>query len=318
MPFQMLAGVTICHYIDGFLFRVKKLWGGSMKARLEKSTSARRFSLICALLLVTAAWAVSDPAAQQQAEQAAVQQSQPPDSPGPPQAAQPGQQAPEPVPAPPEQTSQAQAEQPAQPPAREPSPSPAQPQAQAPSPEQTSQAQTETDQLAGPAPPQTPDAAAPQPETAGKAYPPGYIPLKEKATSALMSANFTFYPIKTLDPFVPFLAPETSNRLGEDEEEPKNTAPLTPLQKMTVSEIERGLKAITWGELGRKAVIEDSTGRGYIVSVGTPAGEHSGVITQISNDHLVIQQEIWDRKAKKRFPQEYVVKLVKKTDNQKQ
>ena len=81
---------------------------------------------------------------------------------------------------------------------------------------------------------------------------------------------------------------------------------------MTLSEIERGLKAITWGELGKKAVIEDSTGRGYIVAVGTPAGERSGVITQIFNDRLVIQQEIWDRKAKKRFPQEFTVKLVQK------
>jgi hypothetical protein len=62
-------------------------------------------------------------------------------------------------------------------------------------------------------------------------------------------------------------------------------------------------------------VIEDSTGRGYIVGVGTPAGEHSGVITQILNDSLVIQQQIWDNKARKRFPQDLTIKLVKKTDS---
>jgi type IV pilus assembly protein PilP len=140
------------------------------------------------------------------------------------------------------------------------------------------------------------------------------FPLREKTNSSLMSANFTFYPIKALDPFAPFIAPETNNLA--DEEESKST-PLTPLQKMTTGEIERGLKAITWGELGKKAVIEDATGRGYIVGIGTPAGEHSGVITQISNDHLVIQQELWDRRAKKRFPQEYSIKLSKKTDNPK-
>jgi len=70
------------------------------------------------------------------------------------------------------------------------------------------------------------------------------------------------------------------------------------------------------GNLGRTAVIEDSTGKGYIVSVGTPAGERNGVITQIYNDRLVIQQEIWDRKAKKRFPQDFTVKLSKKTTEQ--
>jgi Tfp pilus assembly protein PilP len=127
-----------------------------------------------------------------------------------------------------------------------------------------------------------------------------------------MAANFTFIPVKALDPFVPFL---TLSAYREEEEEPQGP-PLTPLQKMTLSEMERGLKAITWGGLGTRAVIEDSTGRGYIVTVGTPAGEHSGVIKEILNDRLVIQQEIWDRKAKKRFPQDFTIKLVRKTDKQ--
>jgi hypothetical protein len=142
--------------------------------------------------------------------------------------------------------------------------------------------------------------------------PPEYAALIQKTTTSLMAANFAFYPIKALDPFVPFVTPETNPSQGEDEQQ--GGAPLTPLQKMTMSEIERGLKAVTWGDLGRKAVIEDSTGRGYIVTVGTPAGEHSGVITQILNDRLVIQQEIWDRKARKRFPQDFTIKLVKKAD----
>jgi type IV pilus assembly protein PilP len=172
-----------------------------------------------------------------------------------------------------------------------------------------------------PVAPQLPDAAAPQPEAAGTSYPPEYVPLIQKTTAALMSASFTFYPIKAIDPFVPFIEPETNSPLRLPEEEDDSRAgsdrpPLTPLQKMTLSEIERGLKAISWGELGKRAVIEDSTGRGYIVTVGTPAGERSGVITQIFNDHLVIHQEIWDRKAKKRVPQDFTIKLSKKTDNQ--
>jgi hypothetical protein len=140
--------------------------------------------------------------------------------------------------------------------------------------------------------------------------PPEYAALIQRTTTALMSAHFTFLPVKALDPFIPFLVPETSAP-----EEHQEGAPMTPLQKMTMSEIERGLKAITWGDLGRRAVIEDSTGRGYIVSVGTPAGEHSGVITQILNDRLVVQQEIWDARARKRFPQDFTIKLSKKTDN---
>lgn len=150
-------------------------------------------------------------------------------------------------------------------------------------------------------------------------HPPEYAPLVQKTASALLAADFTFYPIKALDPFVPFISPETAighlRYPGEDDDPLAiNDRPLTPLQKMTVSEIERGLKAITWGGLGRKAVIEDSAGKGFIVAVGTPAGERSGVITQIFNDRLVIQQQIWDRKIKKRIPQDFIVKLNKKME----
>ena len=161
------------------------------------------------------------------------------------------------------------------------------------------------------------EAAVPNLEiTTVPSSPPEYVPLVQKTTSALLAPDFTFYPVKALNPFVPFISPATTAARLADEEEPRleNEKPLTPLQKMTLAEIEKGLKAITWGALGRKAVIEDSTGKGYIVAVGTPAGERSGVITQIFNDRLVIQQEIWDRKAKKRYPQDFVLKLVKKTD----
>ncbi len=249
-----------------------------MRAPLMTRTTARRFSLIFVLLLAIAAWTFSISAARerQSAEQTAAE----------PQAASPGgmeqaQSAPEAVKTPQEQTA---SQQPAEPlPAN--SGQPLQLQAQG--------------------------AGSQASEPTITSCPPEYVPLIQKTTASLMAANFTFIPVKALDPFVPFLTLET--RSTEDEGEPQG-GPLTPLQKMTLSEIERGLKAITWGPLGTKAVIEDSTGRGYIVGIGTPAGDHSGVITQIFNDRLVIQQEIWDRRAKKRFPQDFTIKLAKKTD----
>jgi Tfp pilus assembly protein PilP len=160
-------------------------------------------------------------------------------------------------------------------------------------------------------------AAVPDPNLS--TCPPEYIPLIQKTTAALLSPTFTFIPVKALDPFVPFVTLDTTGqpRIAEEEDEQQGGAPSTPLQKMTLTEITTGLRAITWGELGRRAVIEDSTGKGYIVTVGTPAGEHSGVITQILNDRLVIQQQIWDTKARKRFPQEFVIKLVKRADDKR-
>ena len=271
-----------------------------MKARPGKRAIARHFCLIFVLLFTLAAWTSSTLAVErtgpvpQITEQTAAQLSQPPDSPG---EAQQAESAPQPAPTASEQALQVQSEPGAKPQADMPPPV----------------TQPEAAQMTEPSAPQTPVAAATQTETAGVSCPPEYVPLILKTNTALMTASFAFYPVKALDPFVPFM--DMSAQLKTEEDEPKDGGPpLTPLQKMTLSEIEKGLKAITWGDLGKKAVIEDSTGRGYIVNVGTPAGERSGVITQIFNDRLVIQQEIWDRKAKKRFPQDFTVKLSKKTD----
>lgn len=132
-----------------------------------------------------------------------------------------------------------------------------------------------------------------------------------KKTSAFLSApRFTFLPDKGLDPFVPFVSLQNNNGSGG----PGAGGPLTPLQKMTLAEMERGLKAIVWGGLGKMAVIEDSTGKGYIVGVGTPAGPNGGVITQILDNSLVIQQEIWNSQTRKRLPEDFTVKMVKKDD----
>jgi hypothetical protein len=80
---------------------------------------------------------------------------------------------------------------------------------------------------------------------------------------------------------------------------------------MTVNEIEVGLKAILWGEMGRRAVIEDSTGKGYIVTTGTPIAGPTGVITGIFKDRIVIRQQVWDKEAKRMVVKSNVVKLKK-------
>jgi Tfp pilus assembly protein PilP len=184
--------------------------------------------------------------------------------------------------------------------------------------------QTQAPPTPGPTPPQgdRPSVASPQPSLAPSA--PSAAPSsKESARAAeivreaLMKENFAYAPSNMLDPFIPFIAPtETTAQPRESEEEETDLAlehkkPLTPLQKMTVPEIEKGLRAITWGEMGRRAVIEDGAGKGYIVSVGTPAGDRNGVVTEIFNDRLVIQQEIWDKDAKRMIPQNSIVKLKK-------
>ncbi|MCU0589263.1 MAG: pilus assembly protein PilP [Syntrophobacteraceae bacterium] len=136
----------------------------------------------------------------------------------------------------------------------------------------------------------------------------------------LLQPQFAYNPKVMLDPFKPFIqqteAPPPVTSLTEEDLDappPEPQRPLTPLQRMRISEVEAGLKAIMWGPLGRRAIIEDASGKGYIVSVGTPVGERNGVVSEIFNDHLVIQQENWDRKEKRMIPDNIMVKLKKTT-----
>jgi len=143
---------------------------------------------------------------------------------------------------------------------------------------------------------------------------------RNRMQETLRQSYFVYLPLNMLDPFVSFLAPAETLppkvAVSEEEEDegatpPEPQRPLTPLQKMSIGEIERGLKAIMWGDLGQRAIIEDSARKGYIVSVGTPCGTNSGVITQIFKDRLIIQQETWDRTERRMVPQNAIVRLKK-------
>ena len=142
--------------------------------------------------------------------------------------------------------------------------------------------------------------------------------LKSKLLKELLKPSINYKSYVTLpDPFIPFVKPpkkeETLATASVEELIPPEPFILTPLQKMDISEIQRGFKGTLWGPLGRKAIIEDPTGKGYIVEVGTPIGNKDGVVTAIFKDRLVIRQKVWDRKKHNFVFQEVVVKLQKGT-----
>ena len=85
---------------------------------------------------------------------------------------------------------------------------------------------------------------------------------------------------------------------------------------MPLSEIQTGLKAIIWGQLGIKALVEDTTGKGYVVQEGTYVGQHNGIVKKIYEDRIVVEEYRRDPVADRLIPSEVVLKLKKgETDN---
>jgi type IV pilus assembly protein PilP len=120
--------------------------------------------------------------------------------------------------------------------------------------------------------------------------------------------GWKYDPTNKPDPFKPFILALKA----QEEVTPTKIRPqLTPLQKMPLSEIQSGLKAIIWGQLGSKALVEDATGKGYVVQEGTYVGQNDGIVKKIYQDRIVVEEYRRDPAQNRLEPNEVVLKLKK-------
>ncbi len=76
-------------------------------------------------------------------------------------------------------------------------------------------------------------------------------------------------------------------------------------QKLEVADAERGpleqfdlsqltVVAVVWGTGRPRALLEDPSGRGYVVQVGTPVGKNAGSVTSIDDNAVVVRETYED------------------------
>jgi len=108
----------------------------------------------------------------------------------------------------------------------------------------------------------------------------------------------------------PFLSPLKSLEAREQEKKKnvKRRIPRTPLEKLDISQMK--LTAIVQSPTGNFGLVEESTGKGYVVIIGTFIGINGGKIKQILNDGLIVEEEAEDVFGKI-TTREIVVKLHK-------
>ncbi len=106
--------------------------------------------------------------------------------------------------------------------------------------------------------------------------------------------------IKKIDPFAPLFKEEVASKPEEAvvaKSETKRRIPLTPLEKIDLSQLK--LVGIVRGaQSGEKALVEEASGKGYIVTKGTYIGLNAGRVLQILGDGIVIEEEIEDALGK--------------------
>jgi type IV pilus assembly protein PilP len=65
--------------------------------------------------------------------------------------------------------------------------------------------------------------------------------------------------------------------------------PLTPLEKLNLSQLT--LVGIIRAPSGNRALVQDASGKGYIVKKGTYIGTQSGKVDQILEDRIIVDEE---------------------------
>lgn len=98
--------------------------------------------------------------------------------------------------------------------------------------------------------------------------------------------------LNKIDPFEPLFKPVPAEKPKPPEAQEKPAAPkrrLTPLEKVGLDQLK--LVGIVRAESGNKALVEDASGKGYIVIHGTYIGIHSGKVVDILKDRIIVEEE---------------------------
>jgi type IV pilus assembly protein PilP len=117
-------------------------------------------------------------------------------------------------------------------------------------------------------------AAAPAPP------PPTQAPTATAIADAPVEEIFVYNPIGKRDPFRTFLTKE-----NEDADGPART----DLQKYDIDQYR--LVGIVWGNERPRALVQDPTGEGFVMEIGTYIGKNWGKVTQIQSDVVVVTEE---------------------------
>jgi type IV pilus assembly protein PilP len=99
-------------------------------------------------------------------------------------------------------------------------------------------------------------------------------------------------PKERLNPFIPLFKDDNQQAAADQPQKSKRRKriPQTPLEKISLNQLK--LVAIIRSASGNKALVEDNTGKGYIVKNGTYIGLNSGIVTQINASSVIVEEEI--------------------------
>ena len=120
---------------------------------------------------------------------------------------------------------------------------------------------------------------ASDPVTAAKSLPGGIPPM--------------YNPTGKIDPFEPLFREKPV--LARNSKKIKR-APRTPLERIDLSQLK--LVGIILASSGNRALVEESSGKGYVIKKGTYIGTNGGIIVQIEKEVVTVEEKFEDYSGK--------------------
>ena len=98
-------------------------------------------------------------------------------------------------------------------------------------------------------------------------------------------------PTGRIDPFEPLFREESGAQVASSHKgKRKKRAPQTALERVAISQLK--LSAVMRTAKGNSAIVEDASGKGYVIKKGTYVGLNSGQVVKIEKDRVVIEEEM--------------------------
>jgi type IV pilus assembly protein PilP len=119
--------------------------------------------------------------------------------------------------------------------------------------------------------------------------------------------KYAYDPKGKPDPFKPLIAEKAEAAPAKPKQSVEAVLEAaTPLERMDLVQLK--LVAVIWNISDPRGMVEDATGKGYILSVGTPIGKSRGKVTQVNSSGIVVTER-FETSAGKFKSREVTLKL---------
>jgi type IV pilus assembly protein PilP len=100
-----------------------------------------------------------------------------------------------------------------------------------------------------------------------------------------------YNPAGKIDPFEPLFRDKPSPKKVKKSKR-KRRVPRTPLERIDISQLK--LVGIILAASGNRALVEEASGKGYVIKKGTYIGTNAGKVTAIGKDAVMVEEEYED------------------------